>query len=377
DDGTKIVIYGGRLSASMGFLNDLYILDTVTQTWRQGIPGPTRVYAACTVAGNQLLLWGGLDETKNRVASTVHVYNLDLNTWGSSYTPPASYLDSAKIPSPHAGEGSGGGERSADEQTSSGSNVAAIAGGVVGGLAVILAALLFVFFRRKRGNGRPRGAKLVETREIEESQGTGRNDELQHLRVQLENQQEELELHRRLLQLQQQQQEQQQQMQQMQQRQQQGRPLSAFGQQAPLAFAPISAGPSDPYRAAGYAYSGDSKIPAMSAAAEPSLSSSSMGYHHLPNSTPSSPIYAAHPYQPIPPSPSQGPAIPISAMSVSSSAYDSIHNSAAPSRVNSMHAGGSNQDDINGSGQGDVARQRDSPKPSGPRGNPQHGARER
>ncbi|CAO3566511.1 unnamed protein product [Mortierella alpina] len=377
DDGTKIVIYGGRLSANMGFLNDLYVLDTVTQTWRQGIPGPTRVYAACTVAGNQLLLWGGLGETKNRVDSKVHVYNLDLNTWGSSYSPPASYLDSAKTPPPHAGEGAGGGERGADGQTSSGSNVAAIAGGVVGGLAVILATLLFVFLRRKRGNGRPRGAKLVETREMEESQGTGRNDELQHLRVQLENQQEELELHRRLLQLQQQQQEEQQQMQQMQQRQQQGRPLSAFGQQVPVAFAPVSPGPSDPYRAVGYIYPNDSKTPAVSAAAELPSSSSSMGYHHLPTSTPSSPIYAAHPYQPIPPSPSPGPSIPISAMSVSSSAFNSVHNSAAPSRVNSMHAGVSNQDDINGSGQGGVSSQRDPPKPSGPRGNPQQGARER
>ncbi|KAG9320424.1 hypothetical protein KVV02_007181 [Mortierella alpina] len=374
DDGTKIVIYGGRLSATMGFLNDLYILDTVTQTWRQGVSGPTRVYAACTVAGNQLLLWGGLDEAKNRVDATVHVYNLDLDTWGSSYTPPASYLDSAKRPPPHAGEG----ERGADGQMSSGSHVAAIVGGVVGVLAVILATLLFVFFRRKRGNGRPRGARLVETREIEESQGMGRNNELQHLRVQLENQQEELELHRRLLQLQQQQQEQQQQMQQMQQRQQHGRPLSAFGQQLPVAFAPVTAGPSDPYRVVGYAYTGDSKAPAMmSAAAEPSSSPSSMGYHHLPNSTPSSPIYAAHPYQPIPHSPSPGPSVPISAVSATSSAYNSLHNSAAPSRVNSLHAGGLNQDITNSPGQGGVGSQRDQPKPSGPRGNPQHGARER
>ncbi len=150
----------------MGFLNDLYILDTVTQTWRQGAPGPTRVYAACAVAGNQLLLWGGLNESKNRVDSTVHIYNFDLNTWGSSYTPPPSYLGSAKIPPPQAGEGGSEGERGVNGQVSSGSNVAAIAGGVAGGLVVILAAILFVVCRRKRSNGRHRGAKLVETREL-------------------------------------------------------------------------------------------------------------------------------------------------------------------------------------------------------------------
>ncbi|KAG0032559.1 hypothetical protein BGZ81_010607 [Podila clonocystis] len=91
DDGTRVVIYGGR-SADLTVTNDLFVLDTVTQMWSQGPSGPYRIYAACTIAGDLLVVWGGLDQTLNKVDMDMLVYNLTSKLWQSEYTPPASYV---------------------------------------------------------------------------------------------------------------------------------------------------------------------------------------------------------------------------------------------------------------------------------------------
>ncbi|KAG0355410.1 Multiple epidermal growth factor-like domains protein 8 [Podila minutissima] len=91
DDGTRVVIYGGRLADST-VSNDLFVLNTVTQSWSQGPSGPYRIYAACTIAGDLLVVWGGLDQTLNKVDKDMLVYNLTSNIWQSDYTPPASYV---------------------------------------------------------------------------------------------------------------------------------------------------------------------------------------------------------------------------------------------------------------------------------------------
>ncbi|KAF9920661.1 hypothetical protein FBU30_009478 [Linnemannia zychae] len=59
DDGSKVVVYGGRTSlASTVLSGDIYILDTKTLEWTQGVSGEARDIA-CTIAGNQLIVWGG------------------------------------------------------------------------------------------------------------------------------------------------------------------------------------------------------------------------------------------------------------------------------------------------------------------------------
>ncbi|KAF9376631.1 hypothetical protein CPC16_012227 [Podila verticillata] len=204
DDGSLVIVYGGRPYNNAPFSGEVFILDTVAKAWRQGTPGPVRVYTTCVIAGDQLLIWGGADQT-TAAPATIYIYNISNNTWVSQYTPPASYLVPKSTPS---GDSSGG---------SGSSNAGAIAGGVVGGLAVICAIVLFVLYKRRRhaagyssGNsdddneGKPSSSSApapasanVMTREEEE---------IYQMRVQLQNQQEQLDLQRRLLHLQQEQQ---------------------------------------------------------------------------------------------------------------------------------------------------------------------------
>ncbi|KAF9199447.1 hypothetical protein BGZ49_010448 [Haplosporangium sp. Z 27] len=199
DNGTLVVIYGGRRSGA-GFVNDIYILDTISQTWRTGTSGLVRAYAVCVIAGNQLLVWGGVDMYSNNVDSDVQIYNIDSDTWISTYTPPKSYFNSGNNPIM-------GPNTPSPSVPAASSNVGAIVGGVVGGLAaVIAAALLFVFFRRKRGNqytkslvnSEPEDDQYQKASTTQKSRG-GQEEEMKNLRAHIMSQQEELEMQRRLL----------------------------------------------------------------------------------------------------------------------------------------------------------------------------------
>ncbi|KAG0309384.1 Multiple epidermal growth factor-like domains protein 8 [Dissophora globulifera] len=181
EDGSKVVIYGGRLSSSSTFLSDMYILDVATRTWSQGTSGPTRVYTVCTMVGNQLLIWGGSDAPQRDVSADVLIYNIDLKAWVTNFTPQLSNIKSPGSPNSNP-----------DSRPTS-PNAGAIAGGVVGGLAVIMAAiLLFIFLRKGR---RPAGSKLIATGEMDEDPDqrqmsvpsittpTGNDEELRTLRT--------------------------------------------------------------------------------------------------------------------------------------------------------------------------------------------------
>ncbi|KAG0034598.1 hypothetical protein BGZ82_005699 [Podila clonocystis] len=199
DDGSLVIVYGGRPYNGAPYTGEVFILDTFAKTWRQGTSGPVRVYTTCVVAGDQLLIWGGEDQTTVAPA-TIYIYNIVSNTWVTQYTPPASYL----VPKPTSTpEDSSGG---------SGSNAGAIAGGVVGGLAVICAIVLFVLWRRRRADGYSSGnsdddeGKQSPPTSAPAKSLTREEEEIHQMRVQLQNQQEQLDLQRRLLQLQQEQQ---------------------------------------------------------------------------------------------------------------------------------------------------------------------------
>ncbi|KAF9309758.1 hypothetical protein BG003_009370 [Podila horticola] len=202
DDGSLVIVYGGRPYNGAPYTGEVFILDTFAKTWRQGTPGPVRVYTTCVIAGDQLLIWGGADQTTVAPA-TIYIYNIVSNTWISQYTPPASYLVPKPTPTPVDGSGSG-------------SNAGAIAGGVVGGLAVICAIVLFVLWRRRRADGYSSGnsdddegkhSSPPTSASAPAPKAMSREEEeILQMRVQLQNQQEQLDLQRRLLQLQQEQQ---------------------------------------------------------------------------------------------------------------------------------------------------------------------------
>ncbi|KAG0016758.1 hypothetical protein BGZ80_008959 [Entomortierella chlamydospora] len=186
-----MVIFGGRPYTG-SYSGEVFILNTVTQSWTQGVSGPPRLYTACTIAGDSLIIWGGVDAYGNIATPAMMIYNLTNNTWISEYTPSASYL--AANPS-------------TDGQTGAGSNHAgAIAGGVVGGIAAICAIILFIVFYKRRQHRR----ELVQTEDTSDYKSSpGRQtheEEMRTMREQLQRQQEQLELQRRMFDAQQSQQ---------------------------------------------------------------------------------------------------------------------------------------------------------------------------
>ncbi|ORZ10926.1 hypothetical protein BCR41DRAFT_356898, partial [Lobosporangium transversale] len=167
DDGTLVIVCGGRPVAGP-FTGDLYILDTIRGNGLKGASGPPRAYTACTIAGDQFLIWGG--QTSDDAAGPVDLgYNV--------YSPGSLCCRKRKETTSSAPAPTGTNGLKGPENESSSSNAGAIAGGVVAAVAVICGIILFFVFRKK-----------------------------QHRATPIQNQQEQLDLQRRLLQLQQQQQ---------------------------------------------------------------------------------------------------------------------------------------------------------------------------
>ncbi|KAF9395614.1 hypothetical protein CPC16_007666 [Podila verticillata] len=220
DDGTQVVIYGGRF-ADLSVTNDLYILNTVSQTWEQGTSGPYRLYSACTIAGDLLIVWAGLDQTLNKPDTDMLVYNITSKLWQSEYTPPASYIAARQNETAGPDSGVPGGIDTGAPSPPR-SQAVLIAGASVGGVAVIciIVLLALIHNRRKNNRGSPVDTKGDEDRSVlQRSRGVTpqqqrhvtreSEEELQNLRAQIQTHQEEIDLHRRLLLLQQQQQQQQ------------------------------------------------------------------------------------------------------------------------------------------------------------------------
>ncbi|KAF9365740.1 hypothetical protein BGX34_008605 [Mortierella sp. NVP85] len=92
--GSKLVLFGGRTSADMPSqtLDDIYILDVPTRTWKKGHPVGSangRYGAACAISNDYMIVWGG--ETVNGTNRTTPqevtmVYDLSSDTWVSAYS---------------------------------------------------------------------------------------------------------------------------------------------------------------------------------------------------------------------------------------------------------------------------------------------------
>ncbi|KAG0377363.1 hypothetical protein BGX24_006252 [Mortierella sp. AD032] len=98
EDGTKVVIYGGRLYKG-AVVGDVSVLDTTTKTWTTGVSGQPRMYVACTVAGDQLLIWGGKAADNLAPPPDLIIYNFVTRIWTTQYTPPEFYKN-LKSPGP-------------------------------------------------------------------------------------------------------------------------------------------------------------------------------------------------------------------------------------------------------------------------------------
>ncbi|KAG9061054.1 hypothetical protein KI688_007683 [Linnemannia hyalina] len=185
DDGTKVVVYGGWVRNGT-IVGELWILDVVASTWTQGRSGPPRIYCACTIAGDQLLIWGGSSASKVMAPSEMLIYNLVSSEYVKQYTPPAYYKDLLPPPalrrvtapwptktltggavagSGGADGGDGKGSGATREETNS-----AIIGGAIGGV-FLLGAFAGIFFLRRRQHRRQEQGSSAVTGVSQAGQG--------------------------------------------------------------------------------------------------------------------------------------------------------------------------------------------------------------
>ncbi|KAF9539440.1 hypothetical protein EC957_005399 [Mortierella hygrophila] len=163
DDGTKLIVYGGRLESN-AFTSELFILTIATGTWAVGASSPLpRIYSACTIAGDQLIVWCGLTTLTEMAPKEVMIYDMNSNTWVEQYTPTAPYVNQTVPPIPGAVEARPSTnatlsavsppDSTVTEVASSGgdSAIGIIAGSVLGVLGMCF--IIFVVYQQQRRQG--------------------------------------------------------------------------------------------------------------------------------------------------------------------------------------------------------------------------------
>ncbi|KAG0038485.1 hypothetical protein BGZ82_000104 [Podila clonocystis] len=159
DDGTKIVVFGGRIptntstSPPTDFTGTLHILDVPTGQWTQGPSGDIRLYMACVIVGDQFIAWGGSKGGGFTYDGPPVIFDLTKMQWVTTYTPPAYLLNAPKTTIAAPGATSSGPQIMPPTVTPSAenSNLGAILGGTFGSLFVIaLAALIYVYVLRRK-----------------------------------------------------------------------------------------------------------------------------------------------------------------------------------------------------------------------------------
>ncbi|KAK3804798.1 MAG: hypothetical protein J3R72DRAFT_130096 [Linnemannia gamsii] len=58
-NGTKIILFGGMATKGGPPVGNIYILDVTSMTWTEGPGGEGRTLMACSVSGDNFLVWGG------------------------------------------------------------------------------------------------------------------------------------------------------------------------------------------------------------------------------------------------------------------------------------------------------------------------------
>ncbi|KAF9139250.1 hypothetical protein BGX30_008196 [Mortierella sp. GBA39] len=114
DDGTKLVVFGGRYFDDFHqyITGDIYVLDLDTMVWTRGPDYTTpRIYTTCTIVDGTFLSWGGSDSSST-VNSPIIIYDIKRNKYLSQYKgsdPDKDFdpLAPPKTSNPGSGSGSG------------------------------------------------------------------------------------------------------------------------------------------------------------------------------------------------------------------------------------------------------------------------------
>jgi hypothetical protein len=129
-----------------------------TLEWTTGLEGERRSYPSCIISGDQVIVWGGKypAEQPNTpepiVKDPLLIYSISKNEWVKTYTPPSGMSsggDTSGSGKPVDPTGTGGGD-------SKSNNTAGIVGGILGFLAVV-GVVVGIWWWRKRKQQREGG----------------------------------------------------------------------------------------------------------------------------------------------------------------------------------------------------------------------------
>ncbi|KAF8943224.1 hypothetical protein BGZ47_005666 [Haplosporangium gracile] len=120
DDGTRLVIFGGRYFtwSSQSIMSEMYVLDLTTMVWTRGQDYATpRIYTTCTIVDDTFLSWGGTD-TFSTVNAPIIIYDIKRNKYLSQFKGPDPDKDFDPLVPPKpssSGSGSRGNSNSGGE----------------------------------------------------------------------------------------------------------------------------------------------------------------------------------------------------------------------------------------------------------------------
>ncbi|ORZ29124.1 hypothetical protein BCR41DRAFT_382975 [Lobosporangium transversale] len=163
EDNTKIVVFGGFTPATRGpsgFVvpsSEIFVLDLNSGEWKKGPDAAEpRASAACGLAGDRFVAWGGEKDSTSDPYDSIVVFDLAKFEWlkASSDDHPSS--------TPSSGPSSSG----IPTTKASNTNIGAIAGGAVAGLVLVALIVAVLIYRRRKqrlgeGHG-PIKQKIVE-----------------------------------------------------------------------------------------------------------------------------------------------------------------------------------------------------------------------
>ncbi|KAF9931175.1 hypothetical protein BGZ67_005458 [Mortierella alpina] len=149
DDGSKLVVFGGRFVTGMNstLAKSIFVLDMRTMSWTRG-PDLlyARLYAACTIVGSTFIAWGGQDDsTVASATATPLIYDLNTNKYTTQFTPPPPQPSSSTTET--ASPASATTDHSAGDSNTG--HTGAIIGGVIGSIGLLGATLGLLFYMRR------------------------------------------------------------------------------------------------------------------------------------------------------------------------------------------------------------------------------------
>ncbi|KAK3841806.1 MAG: hypothetical protein J3R72DRAFT_524111 [Linnemannia gamsii] len=139
-NGSKILLFGGDAGDAPPY-GTVSILDVKSMTWSDGeATTDARASMACSVSGDNFIVWGGYRNSTEAPPSTPLIYNIRTNRWTTQFVRNAD--TTTTVSDPGATNPGGGGD-------DDGGDGAAIGGGIAGAVVVVVI-IVYLFVRRRR-----------------------------------------------------------------------------------------------------------------------------------------------------------------------------------------------------------------------------------